>query len=430
MGSLNLRYLGFLFAFVFSFISSSVLAQVEDVKFSIILPYNKSQEILLSRNNSNDVKLKQILDLTNALNCNEANILLQNLAKNKYEKPKIYYAFDFVTNCYRYSGDYVDGFNIAKQWQDTTIFDFKAASQANSLKNMLSELKDAPKLEAITKEFSNIVIEKKRFFGLLNSSATINGKTLPIVFDTGADFNVISQSFAKELKLKIINSSNKVHGNNKIAQYDYGIAENLEIGKNEFKDALFIIVDDKDLNFNCKKNDTIVNVNIPTIIGMPILQAFGTIKITETELIPIQSKQVLDNNWLKLDMNYGLFIDTKINDIKAKMQIDTGAASTIVNTNFVNLNPSIIKNAQLKQSYSAGLAGCYQTESYMIRQPIIGFGDQNIIIQQLEARKSQKNATRNDGFIGQDILSKFEDYTLDFKNSRFRFGKPISESVK
>ena len=216
----------------------------------------------------------------------------------------------------------------------------------------------------------------------------------------------------------IRDSSNKVHGNNKIAQYDYGIAENLEIGKNEFKDALFIIVDDKDLNFNCKKNDTIVNVNIPTIIGMPILQAFGTIKITETELIPIKSKQVLDNNWLKLDMNYGLFIDTKINDIKAKMQIDTGAASTIVNTNFVNLNPSIIKNAQLKQSYSAGLAGCYQTESYMIRQPIIGFGDQNIIIQQLEARKSKKNATRNDGFIGQDILSKFEDYTCLLYTSR------------
>ena len=69
---------------------------------------------------------------------------------------------------------------------------FKAASQANSHKNMLSELKDAPKLEAITKEFSNIVIEKKRFFGLLNSSATINGKTLPIVFDTGADFNAVS----------------------------------------------------------------------------------------------------------------------------------------------------------------------------------------------------------------------------------------------
>lgn len=289
-------------------------------------------------------------------------------------------------------------------------------------------LKDSPAQQTVKTANTTIDLHKDTV-GLLNIPLLIGGKTLSLIFDSGAGLSVISESVAKMLKLNIVSDSTVEIGGSIGTHIDakLAIANNIQIGNISVSNVVFLVFPDRALSFGDG------SYKMDGIIGFPVIKEFGSLTLTRQNqlFVPNEIKKEKFKPNMMLDELRPILIlsyNSNNNDLKLPFTFDTGANKTTISENFYQRFPYDVKtNGKENTRTFEGVGGMKEFEGFDIKALTFKAGKQTLKLKNVFVFKEPfiANGDSYYGNIGQDVIKQFESVTINFKDSFIKFGKPV-----
>lgn len=154
-----------------------------------------------------------------------------------------------------------------------------AAGNFANVLGILDTLGDAPATDR-TGAPGVIVQTTRDAASLLNIPVSINGETIPMIFDTGAEYTVIARSVADRLGIGGGNDGMTVGSSTRVeVSAAFAVIPELAIGGMVFTDVAVIIVPDAALSFAAEDSPSIdEDYTITGVLGLPVMVAAGRIE--------------------------------------------------------------------------------------------------------------------------------------------------------
>ncbi len=243
-----------------------------------------------------------------------------------------------------------------------------------------------------------------------------NDSIVDMIFDTGANENVVSESTAKKLNLRIlpkavvyVMGSTGTRNASKIAIADEGSIENIE-----FKNAEFIVFADSLLTFGRYK--------INGVIGFPIIMRFESIHFTDSIIYIPKNPDVKSNI-------PNLFIkgDDYIIDVAYKNKIlpfffDTGNSNTSFYKNMYDIDSTNFKSLKDTVFSYSSVGGTITQKAKLLPEIKLDCGSKSFVLKNTYIALS-KNILSPDlyGNIGKDFVNQYKSVTMCFKYAYIDF---------
>jgi hypothetical protein len=249
--------------------------------------------------------------------------------------------------------------------------------------------------------------------GLMNVQTIFEEDSIDLLFDTGANFSVITRSLAEKLQMEIIDAGfyvtaatgNKVSSSIAIAKKFY--MENIEI-----KNAVFLVFNDEDLSF--PQVDYYPN----GAIGFPIIEAFEEMHIhNDGSIIIPQEAHAYSNNNLALESLTPIIAVMYKNDT-LNFTLDTGGNTSTLYHSFYKKYANEIDSTYSKTNFSsASGGGKKEFEGYILDSLYIGVADQFTSIRSVRLHKDRifGEEEKAYGNFGQDFIKQFNSMIISFK---------------
>lgn len=255
--------------------------------------------------------------------------------------------------------------------------------------------------------------------GLVRASVEVNAKRVDAVLDTGANLSVASRSAADRLGLVMLEGEGSI-GSATMAAVGarIGIAQHLTVADADLANVPFLVLDDSALTFPVPGGYT-----IDAIIGFPVFKALGRISFSREGTFgwePSGAAPATQN--LFADGN-DLFLEVTVAGTKATLHLDTGAAASDLTAAFARRAPATVAalgdHAVLGRS-RASAGGAVVSEAVSLKQVPLSLAGQSICLPSIDVglADDETGPTRL-GSIGQDALSLFESYSIDFVSMNF-----------
>jgi len=237
------------------------------------------------------------------------------------------------------------------------------------------------------------------------------------IFDTGANFSVISQSYAEKMGLNILENVISVLGsgsNNKI-QMKLGVA-NLIIGNLVCENVVFLISSDEDLTIPQ------ANLTIHGLIGFPVIQQLGEIHINRDGRIFIpfaHEKRPYKNIFFnQLNPIVQLFSDRFSGKETLLLIFDTGANKTVLFKRYYDRHKEEIeKIGVLRTKRNAGAGGFIDNKVYVLKDFPYKIGNSENILSEISVLSDSTEIDEYyDGILGQDVILQHEKMILNFND--------------
>lgn len=260
----------------------------------------------------------------------------------------------------------------------------------------------------------------KDIAGLMNVPLTLNGKDALFVFDTGANFSVITSSYAKKHGIKLLKGKIKVGGvtGNKMDS-ELGVAETVIIGNMEFKNVLFLVMPDEVLTFAGGM------YRINGIIGFPVIREMNELHIAPTYLFVPKLAAKKDFRNLALD-GFMPVINVIIGKDSLAFSFDTGAKRTILFPPYYEKYKTKIDGKYNVEDIDVEGAGDAKTvKGYILDEINIKIGDANTTLEDVRLTKEEliKDSKYFYGNLGQDFFSQYDEMILNFESMYVEFKK-------
>jgi hypothetical protein len=245
-----------------------------------------------------------------------------------------------------------------------------------------------------------------------------NDSTVNMIFDTGANVNVVSESSAEKLGLRIIPNSvvyvmgaTGTRNASRMAIADHGFIENIE-----FKNAEFIVFPDSLLTFA----NGIYKIN--GVIGFPLIMRFESIRFTDS-LLYIPKNPVAGINSPNLFIKGDDYIiDVSYKNKKLPFFFDTGNSSTsfykalydLDSMSFTSLKDTVF-------SYSS-VGGTITEKAKLLPEIKLNCGSKSFVLNN-KYLALRSNILHPDlfGSIGKDFVNQYKSITMCFKYSYIDF---------
>jgi hypothetical protein len=245
-----------------------------------------------------------------------------------------------------------------------------------------------------------------------------NDSIVNMVFDTGANVNVVSESTAKKLNLRIlpkalvyVMGATGTRNASKIAIADRGSVENIE-----FKNAEFIVFPDSLLTFANGR------YKINGVIGFPIIMRFESIRFTDS-LIYIPKNPVAKTNTPNLFIKGDDYIiDIAYKNKKLPFFFDTGNSNTSFYKNMYeadSMNFKALKDTVF--SYSS-VGGTITVKAKLLPEIKLDCGSKSFVLNNTYIAL-EKNILNPDlyGSIGKDFVNQYKSILMCFKYAYIDF---------
>jgi hypothetical protein len=377
--------------------------------------------------------ISQFKEVENSLNKNEKNIcnvFYYSLVNNPAESEK-YFTQDIISNTEIHDtikrdlctvsifnnvwlGNYKKSVEQSKILLNKYASYIKEKDKEDYVNSLLiwEAVQGVGKQEVIRKDETKLNM-KRDLAGLYNIPVTYNNETFDFVFDTGANFSTITESYAKKLDLVFTGGTIKVGAITGI-KIDSRIAwaKSFFIGNMEIKNALFLVLKDEDLSFA----GGVYKIN--GIIGFPVIAEMGEVIISkEGELdVPLTPTVTNKNNLLIDGFNPLVEVDYKNNPMC--FTFDTGAKTTMLYVPFLkDYEKEITSEYKLEDIKFGGAGGDVKVPGYNLKNVELKIADDKVVIPGLslisESLKDKEEIMY--GNLGQDFISKFDKMILNFK---------------
>ena len=261
---------------------------------------------------------------------------------------------------------------------------------------------------------------KKDLAGLVNIKVGINGNDEDFIFDTGANFSTVSESFAKKIGLIFLEGKLEV-GTATSVKVSSGLAyaASLNIGSFKFNNVLFLVLPDEALSFA----GGIYVIN--GIIGFPVIKEMKEIHLTDGEIfIPLKSKT---SSYSNLALNAFLpLIETYVDSDTLVFSFDTGAKRTIIYYPYYKKYKSIIDSKYEPADIKVGGAGGEETlKGYKINEMIFRISDGKTTLKNVSllSEQIQDKDEYIEGNLGGDFFNSFKTMIINFEEMYVEFEK-------
>lgn len=254
---------------------------------------------------------------------------------------------------------------------------------------------------------------KRDLAGLYNIPVTYKDESFDFIFDTGANFSTITESYAKKLDLVFTEGIIKVGAiTGKKIDSRIAWAKSFFIGNMEIKNALFLVLKDEDLSFA----GGLYKIN--GIIGFPVIAEMGELIISKDgELnVPLTPSVSEKNNLLIDGFNPLVEVDYKNNPMC--FTFDTGARTTMLYVPFLkDYEKEITAEYKIEDIKFGGAGGDVKVPGYNLKNVELKIADDNVNLTEVSliAKSLKEKEEVMYGNLGQDFISKFDYMVLNFK---------------
>lgn len=246
----------------------------------------------------------------------------------------------------------------------------------------------------------------------------LNNKTRLFIFDTGAGDNLVSEQFAKENNIKILNDSIPLLGIN-YGHARLGYAECLKIGEIIYTNVSFLVVPDIIPEMIQEKTH-----ETHAVLGLPFIR-----KIKEFQLFPQKREIVFPQNEsismncaknLMLDQST-LLLNIAINEKELPVQFDSGNVGSSLNAKYFESNKEWIQKIGTKDTIRIGGFGGIDTLlTYKVPEIALSIGKTEFKMKKLDVITDHQLATNKKmyGIFGVNLIQKFEMLKVNLSKMR------------
>ena len=264
--------------------------------------------------------------------------------------------------------------------------------------------------------------------GMNRIEIEVNGAAQDAVIDTGAGLSVLSASAARRLGVVPIEGGVDV-GNSvdSTVPVRVGIADRLEVAGNVLRNVPFLIIADADLSFTLPSG----RYEIQAILGLPVLHALGRVRIAPdgfSVLAPAAAAAGEAGAQNMHGVGDELYVDVMLGGRPVALELDTGANRTSLTARYAAANPTAVAALARRNASTAGAGGArIQPVATWANAPL-AVGGQTLVVPAISITLPAAGAPppQLNGTLGQDVLGRFESYTLDFSAMRLSLGSPLA----
>lgn len=307
----------------------------------------------------------------------------------------------------------------AKNTLNTIFANYKYLLSEDEVNDMVNDLniwialEHVPKQKVIIKETNRLKMTKDKA-GLNNLKISAEKDTANFIFDTGANLSTISETTAKKLNMKIqpVNIDVETITGEKVSA-QLAVCPVLKLGHIEIQNAIFLVLEDKELSFPQ------IDYQIYGILGFPVIEALREIQITQDGyfIVPKEETKIKhQSNMAMKGLTPLIYIDGK------HFTFDTGADKTILYHSYYIANHNEIDdNYKPTKVMFAGAGGKKEFDGYIVN---LNFNvlDKTITLKDIQLLKEKiKYDETVYGNIGQDLIGQFGKMTLNFNQMFVKF---------
>jgi len=261
---------------------------------------------------------------------------------------------------------------------------------------------------------------KKDLAGLINIPVKSAGVEEEFIFDTGANFSVVNETYAKKMKLKILDGKIQVGSiTGKSIASKLAYAELLEIGNVKLENVLFLVMPDESLSF--AGGLYVIN----GIIGLPVIKEMKEVHIKNDEIyIPKQKTPGTLANML-ID-GFVPAIEVIDGTDSLAFTFDTGAKATLLYSSYYKRNKTKIESKyEMEEIEFGGAGGTVKVKGFRIKDIILRVGNSKIKLDDVRvvAEKIKDHDKSYFGNLGQDYMGEFSEMILNFEDMYVDFKK-------
>jgi predicted aspartyl protease len=249
-------------------------------------------------------------------------------------------------------------------------------------------------------------------FNHLMAPVKCGGVEDEFIFDTGANISSVSESCAKKMNLKVLESDVKVGTSTSIdVQTKLAVADSLYVGDILFENVIFLVVNDEEFNFPS------VNYQIHGIVGFPVICQMGEIQMCRegTIIVPKEpQKRMLANMFL-----YGLnpVVQLISEGDTLLVNLDTGARGSELSKKYYEDNKEYVETlGELGSSGHGGAGGFVDIQEYRLKNFHFAVGSKSGVLPEIPVVLKKFDFNKYfDGNLGQDVFMQFSKMILNFK---------------
>jgi len=274
----------------------------------------------------------------------------------------------------------------------------------------------AKEMKILYSENENIInMSKQRFMNLFLINITVDGKFIPLVFDTGASITAISESVADSIGAIPLKDKITVGGNTgKIETVSKYMIPEFEIGDNTIKNLIVIVVPDNQLDFGFDKEGNSLKVN--GFLGWDIISNFKWTINPHTRKFIIEKPQWYENKGLLYWDNMPI-INAQYDNNCMYFGFDSGNTESMFSKEFI----PFLETKHENKDDIAGVGGIIKEDVYTMGNIKLIISDKSIELMNISALKRDifPNTHKAMGLLAVDIIQN-HGCVIDFINEDFR----------
>jgi len=286
-----------------------------------------------------------------------------------------------------------------------------------TMMNITNPLRHVPP-QVVSVQNDNHIPLTRDVAGLMNINVKFGSEYHELIFDTGAGMSVIKESFAEKLGLEKLETSIDVNAaQGAVIKSSLAVSDSLYLGEILVTNAVFLVMEDEMLDFPQ------INFFPLGAIGFPVIEELGEITITrsDTLIVPREPAKATFSN-LRLD---GLqpFVYLYNGSDTLEYSFDTGAVKTHFTSNYFNMYKDEIERSAQPDTITTGSAGgSVERHTFRLDSAVLHIGQELAVLRGVHVHP-EYNETFSDvyGNLGQDLVSYFDSFTLNFKEMFLKF---------
>jgi predicted aspartyl protease len=263
--------------------------------------------------------------------------------------------------------------------------------------------------------------------GMNRMAITVNGTTLDSVIDTGAGLSVLSAGTARQLGIPPVEGGVDV-GNSveTTVPVRVAIVDRLEIAGNVLRNVPFLIIADEALSFTLPTG----RYEIKAIVGLPVLRALGRVRIEAAGRFAVLGDAPAGEAGAQNMYGVGdeIYVDVGLGGRPVALQLDTGANRTSLTARYAAANAAAVAALATRNATNQGAGGARTQAVARWTDVPVAVGGRALVLPEITIAlpDADRPPPQGNGLLGQDVLRRFDSYTMDFRAMRLSLGAPVA----
>jgi hypothetical protein len=288
----------------------------------------------------------------------------------------------------------------------------------------------APQTVSGKRNFS--VAIRRNSLGIMDVPLQIADKKEWWIFDTGASISTITVSTANRLGLSISKKSASTQSNatGKEVPIWMTVIPQIRFGSAIVHNAVAQVMDDKDLDINLGENGLGENghYQIDGILGYPVLAALGSFTFSVNDLAVAPESQSSSRSTRLYVDELTLLMEATAGGHELVFGFDTGAVASSFSAKYFREFPHEFASLTDREHMVAGAGGTRSSRDYELPRVEFELGSATATFKDVDVLTSDVGVGLLDevyGNLGQDLISQFKTFTIDFKRMRLSVGDEV-----